>query len=106
MAARIAEITRGDLCKLGFLRKPNPSVLARELGVLTMALFNVTHQPSGRTLHIRAACRTCARRIAVEHIALTGPTAEWRDPEQTRVDFVGSGNGPSGVLTDSQEITE
>ena len=68
-----------------------------------MPLFNVTHQPSGRTLHIRAACRTCARRIAVEHIALTGPTAEWRDPEQTRVDFVGSGNGPSGVLTDSAE---
>jgi len=67
-----------------------------------MALFNVTHQPSGRTLHIRAACRTCARRIAVEHIAPTGPTAPWRDPEQTRVDFVGSGDGPSGVLTDSQ----
>ena len=67
-----------------------------------MALFNITHQPSGRTLHIRAACRTCARRIAVEHIALTGPTAEWRDPEQTRVDFVGPGDGPSGVLTDSQ----
>lgn len=71
-----------------------------------MALFNVTHQPSGRTLHIRAACRTCARRIAVEHIALTGPTAAWRDPEQTRVDFVGPGKGASGVLTDSQEITE
>lgn len=71
-----------------------------------MPLFNVTHQPSGRTLHIRAACRTCARRIAVEHIALTGPTADWRDPEQTRVDFVGPEKGASGVLTDSQELTE
>lgn len=66
-----------------------------------MPLFNVTNAATGRTLHIRAACRTCARRIAVEHIALTGPTAAWRDPEQTRVDFVGPDKGASGVLKDS-----
>lgn len=65
-----------------------------------MALFDVTHSPSGRTLHIRAACRTCARRVAVEYIALTGPTAEWRDPELTRVKFIGPGEGPSGVQSD------
>lgn len=65
-----------------------------------MPLFTVTN--GTRVLHIRAACRTCARRVAVEHIAQFGPTASWRDPEQTRVDFVGPGDGPTGVLTDSE----
>lgn len=66
-----------------------------------MPQFTVTN--GARVLTVRAACRTCARRVAVEYIALTGPTADWRDPEQTKVALLGpDANRSSGVLTDSQ----
>ena len=66
-----------------------------------MAIFTVTNGP--RVLTVRAACRSCARRVAVEYIALTGPTAPWRDPEETKVALVGPDEDrSSGVLTDSE----
>lgn len=66
-----------------------------------MPQFTVTNGP--RVLTVRAACRTCARRVAVEYIALTGPTAEWRDPEVTKVALLGpDSDRSSGVLTDSE----
>jgi len=66
-----------------------------------MAIFTVTN--GSRVLTVRAACRTCARRVAVEYIAATGPTADWRDPEQTRIALVGpDSDRSSGVLTDSE----
>lgn len=66
-----------------------------------MALFTVTN--GSRVLTVLAACRTCARREAVEYIALSGPTAAWRDPEQTKVALVGPDERrSSGVLTDSE----
>lgn len=63
-----------------------------------MPVFTVTN--GTRVLHVQAACRTCARRIAVEHIAQSGPTATWRDPEQTKIEMIGRESGPSGVLKD------
>lgn len=66
-----------------------------------MALFTVTN--GTRTLTVTAACRSCARRVAVEYIALTGPTAEWRDPEVTTVALVGPDERQGQtVLTDSE----
>lgn len=56
-----------------------------------MPLFTVTN--GSKVLTVRAACRSCARRIAVEFIALTGPTASWRDPEVTKVALAGSDEG-------------
>lgn len=53
-----------------------------------MALFTVTN--GSVVITVRAACRTCARRVAVEFIGLTGPTAAWRDPEVTKVALAGS----------------
>lgn len=64
-----------------------------------MPVFTVTN--GTRVLTIRAACRTCARRVAVEHIAQFGPTAAWRDPEQTRVEMIGREQGPTEVLKDT-----
>ena len=60
-----------------------------------MALFTVTN--GSRVLTVRAACRTCARRVAVEYIAQTGPTATWRDPEVTKVALLGPDNGRDSV---------
>lgn len=66
-----------------------------------MAVFTVTN--GSRVLTVSAACRTCARRVAVEYIALTGPTAEWRDPEVTKIALLcADSNKVSEVLTDSQ----
>lgn len=66
-----------------------------------MPRFTVTHD--GRVLTVRAACRTCARRVAVEYIAATGPTAPWRDPEQTKVAHIGPDDGKvSEVLADER----
>lgn len=66
-----------------------------------MALFTVTN--GTRVLTVSAACRSCARRIAVEYIAPTGPTADWRDPEVTTIALVGPDERRSSeVLTDSE----
>lgn len=66
-----------------------------------MPQFTVTN--GSRVLTVRAACRTCARRVAVEYIAATGSTAEWRDPEQTKIALLGPDeNRVSEVLTDSE----
>lgn len=66
-----------------------------------MPQFTVTN--GSRVLTVRAACRTCARRVAVEYIGLTGPTAEWRDPEVTKIALLGADSDrSSGVLTDSE----
>ena len=66
-----------------------------------MAIFTVTN--GARVLTVSAACRTCARQVAVEYIQLTGPAADWRDPEQTRIALVGPDpRKDSGVLTDSE----
>lgn len=65
-----------------------------------MPLFTVTN--ASRVLTVRAACRMCARRVAVEYIALTGPTADWRDPEVTKVALLGPDSGKaSEVVGDS-----
>lgn len=66
-----------------------------------MPIFTVTN--GSRVLTVQAACRSCARNTAVEYIALTGPTADWRDPVTTKVALLSrehsSGNA---VLTDSE----
>lgn len=66
-----------------------------------MPLFTVTN--GSRVLHVLAFCRSCARRVAVEYLALTGPTADWRDPEVTTVALVGPDERQGQtVLTDSE----
>lgn len=69
-----------------------------------MPLFTVTL--ADRTLQVRAACRSCARNVAVEHITARGePTVPWRDPEQARVKYIGpSEPGAQMVLTDSAVV--
>lgn len=64
-----------------------------------MPLFTVTNGP--RVLTVRAACRMCARRVAVEYIALTGPTASWRDPQVTKVALAGSDDGKKPEVVSS-----
>lgn len=65
-----------------------------------MPLFTVTN--ASRVLTVRAACRTCARRVAVEYIALSGPTADWRDPAITKIALSGTDTGKaSEVVLDS-----
>ncbi len=67
-----------------------------------MAIFTVTN--GHRVLTVSAACRTCARRVAVEYIQLTEPAAEWRDPELTRIALVRPDERKTqGVLTDSKD---
>lgn len=66
-----------------------------------MPHFTVTN--GTRVLTVRAACRTCARRVAVEYVAPHEPTGPWRDPEVTKVAHIGSGDGRSEVLIDSAE---
>lgn len=61
-----------------------------------MPLFTVTN--GSKVLTVRAACRSCARRVAVEFIALTGPTAAWRDPEVTKVALAGSDEGKASEV--------
>lgn len=66
-----------------------------------MPTFTVTN--GSRVLTVQAACRTCARNAAVEHIALTGPTAEWRDPVLTKVALLSrESSSGNAVLTDSE----
>lgn len=52
-----------------------------------MPQFRVTN--GTRVLTILAPCRSCARRVAVEHVAPHEPTAPWRDPEVTKVELAG-----------------
>lgn len=64
-----------------------------------MPIFTVTN--GSVELTVRAACRSCARSLAVEYVAQRGPTASWRDPEVTRVAMTGPCDSKAyGVIGD------
>lgn len=46
---------------------------------------------------LRAACQSCARRVAVENSGAEG-TAVWRDPATSTVKFIDPLNGVNGVV--------
>lgn len=51
---------------------------------------------------LRAACQSCARRVAVDASGAEG-TAVWRDPEQSTVKLIEPNKGVNGVVLRLEE---
>lgn len=62
-----------------------------------MPLFLVELRDGSIRQVLRAACQSCARRVAVENSGAEG-TAVWRDPATSTVKFIDPVDGIKGVV--------